>query len=458
MTPFTYAEAHAQDFVEQLKEWLRIPSISTQSELKPELERAAFWLRDHCLSIGLTRAEVFPTPRHPVVYAEWLGAGPNAPTVLVYGHYDVQPVDDPYREWKSDPFEPVEREGHLYGRGATDDKGQTFIHLKAFEAHFRATGSFPVNVKFLVEGEEESGSESLPAFIQANVDLLRADVLVISDSHIISTEQPSLVYGLRGIFTAEVEVFGPRGDLHSGSYGGTVHNPVQALVEILAQLHDAQGRVTVPGFYDDVLPLLAEDRRALAQSPMDEARLVKETGVPRPWGEPDYSIAERIGARPTLELNGIVGGWIGEGSKTVIPARALAKISCRLVPNQDPNQIFALLQQGIAALTPPTVRSEVRMIHAGGPAAMVPIDAKPIQAAVEAYEAVFGTRPLFLREGGSIPIVAGLQGALDVPVVLMGFGLPDDNLHAPNEKFTLAMFHKGIQTMLHFYQRLPALL
>lgn len=453
-TPYDYAQTHQQNFIEALKTLLRIPSISTEREHKNDMYRAAEWLRDHCLKVGLTRAEIFETAGHPIVYGEWLGAG-DAPTVLIYGHYDVQPADDPHQEWKSDPFEPVERNGNLYARGATDDKGQTFIHLKAFESFMQTHGTFPLNFKMMIEGEEEDGSKNLDPFVKAHLDLLKADVVIISDSGILTEDQPSIVYGLRGNVYMEIEVFGPERDLHSGSYGGAVHNPAQALTEIVAQLHDQDGHVTVPGFYDEVRPLTPADREAMAEVPFPEDRLKHETGVRKAWGDPNYTIRERIGARPTLEICGIVGGWTGEGSKTVIPARALAKVSCRLVPDQDPDRVYELLKAYVTRLTPDTISSQVRMLHVGKRAAVIPINAKPFQVAASAYEHVFGKKPVFLREGGSIPVVSTYQDMLNVPVILMGFGLPDDNLHAPNEKITLSMFHRGVQTMIHFYEHLP---
>lgn len=455
-TAYQYAEAHAADFVNELKELLRIPSISTLTTHAGEIRRAAEWLRDHCEKIGFKRAEVMETGGHPLVYAEWLEA-PNAPTVLVYGHYDVQPVDDLHKEWKTDPFDPTEVDGNLYARGAADDKGQAFIHLKAFDAIMRATGTFPVNIKIFFEGEEEYGSRNLEKFIENNLPLLKADLAVISDTDVLSVDQPSIVYGLRGLVYTELEVFGPVKDLHSGSYGGVVHNPALALAQIIAKLHDEHGNVTVPGFYDDVRPLSEEERKALAEVGMSEAKLKEETGVSQQWGVQDFTITERIGARPTLEINGVVGGWTGEGAKTVIPARALAKISCRLVPNQDPDKIFHQLKAHIATLTPPTVRTELRSItpeKLGSPASIVPIESEPMKIAIAAYQHAFGTKPVFMRSGGSIPVAGTFREKMNIPVLLMGFGLPDDNVHAPNEKFNLTMFHRGIQTMTYFYENL----
>jgi acetylornithine deacetylase/succinyl-diaminopimelate desuccinylase-like protein len=453
MDPYAYIEAHQDTFLEQLKDWLRIPSISTLSEHKADVRHAAEWLRAHFMLMGMTHAKVFETPGHPIVYAEWLGA-PGAPTVLVYGHYDVQPVDDPGKQWLSHPFEPVVRDGKLYARGATDDKGQTFTQMKAVQS-LLATGQMPVNIKFMVEGEEECGSINAYAFVEEHTDLLAADVVVISDTHILGPDRPSIAIGLRGMTYMEVEVCGPSRALHSGVYGGIVHNPAQALAEILAALHDSDGRVAVPGFYDDVVELSAEQRAALAQVPFTLERLERETGLTVPWGEAGYELHERLGIRPTLEINGLVSGWTGEGSKTVLPDTALAKVSCRLVPNQDPLKILQLVRQRVAALTPPTVRSEVRLLHTGNWAVVDP-QSPYIQAAARAYEFGFGAAPVYLREGGSIPIIGTFQKALGTPAVLLGFGLPDDNLHAPNEKFTLSNFYRGMKTAAYFYQQVGA--
>lgn len=449
MNPYDYADAHRETFLAELETLLRIPSVSTLSEHKGDVHRAAEWFQQHLLQIGMARAELFETPGHPLVYAEWLGA-PGAPTVLVYGHYDVQPVDDPEHQWKSDPFEPVVRNGALYARGATDDKGQTLTQIKAVQS-LLANGGLPVNIKFLIEGEEESGSINLYDFIDAHNDLLRCDAAVISDTHILSKDQPSIVTGLRGMTYLEIEVRGPSHDLHSGSYGGVVHNPVQALAEILAAMHDEAGRVTIPGFYDRVQVLSAEQRAELAKNPVTLERLQAETGVAEAWGEQGYDLHERIGIRPTLEINGIVGGWTGEGAKTVLPARATAKVSCRLVPNQDAVEIEKLIMQFVAAHTPPTVTSEVRVLHRGD-WGVVDTDSPYIRAAAGAYAFGFGKAPVFVREGGSIPVVASFQRAFDIPVILMGFGLPDDNLHGPNEKFELDCFYRGIRTAIKFYE------
>ncbi len=451
-TASEYAQIHASEFVEQWKDLLRIPSISTYvSTHAGEMQKAAEWLRDHCLKIGMTRAEIYPTKGHPIVYAEWLGAGKDAPTIMVYGHYDVQPDDG---VWNQDnAFEPVERNGNLYARGATDDKGQLFVHLKAFESIMQTRGSLPINFKVMFEGEEEVSSHNLNGFIEQHLDMLMADVVVISDGHIQGENDPSIVYALRGMSYMEIEVNGPSQDLHSGAYGGAVHNPALALVQILAQMHNADGHILVPGFYADVLELSPEERKALQEVPFTEDQLKEQTGMNLFWGESAFTPRERIGARPTLEINGIWGGFTGEGQKTIIPAKASAKVSCRLVANQNPHDIYQKVSAYVAQITPPAVRSEVRLLSVGD-SALVPLDSEAMQVAVDAYHHVFGKKPVFMREGGSIPVVATYHRLMKAPVLLMGFGLPDDNLHAPNEKMSIGMFHKGIQTMIYFYEHL----
>jgi acetylornithine deacetylase/succinyl-diaminopimelate desuccinylase-like protein len=454
MNPYRFAEAHRQEFLEELKTLLRIPSISALSEHRGNIQQAAEWLKTHLEATGLTRAAIYETAGHPLVYAEWLGAG-KAPTVLIYGHYDVQPVDDPEGLWKSEPFDPIERDGNLYARGASDDKGQTFVQMKVVQS-LMAGGHLPVNIKFLIEGEEEVGSTHLYPFVESHKDLLKADVVVISDTGMLALDCPSIVYGLRGIAYMEIEVRGPSHDLHSGHFGGIVHNPIQALVEILAAMHDREGHVLVPGFYDRVRPLDKEERAELARTPYAPERLKNETGLSTFWGEPEYAPHERLGARPTLEINGIVGGWTGEGSKTVLPAKALAKVSCRLVPDQDPTEIEELLRRYVRSITPNTVTSEVRPVQHGN-WALTDRESPYMQAALQAYEFGFGKRPVFTREGGSVPIVGAFQNVLKAPVIMMGFGLPDDNAHAPNEKFTLECYDRGIQTALKFYETIGQL-
>ena len=449
-TTKTYLADAKDRQLEELKAWLRIPSISTKPEHSADVRAAAQWLVDHLTTIGLENIELIETEGlHPLVYADWMHAGDDQPTMLVYGHYDVQPVD-PLDLWNSAPFEPTVRGDDLFARGASDDKGQTLIHIKAIEALLATEGKLPVNVKLLIEGEEESGGEAIDAYIPANTKKLSADVAVISDTGMLSPQQPVITYGLRGGWKCEVTVTGPTSDLHSGMYGGVVHNANQALCEILAALHDADGRVSVPGFYDNVLELSAEERAALAKVPYRDAEVIADTGVPTTWGEPDYVVAERIGARPTLEICGMWGGFTTEGFKTVIPSQAHAKISCRLVPNQDPQRIRQLVREHIQRIAPPTVTVEVHLDTGGSPAFVAPIDSAEIQAASRAYAKVFSVDPIFKREGGSIPIVNSFATVLGLPVVLMGFGLPDDNLHAPNEKFHLPNFYRGIETAIEF--------
>lgn len=451
MNPQEYVAAHQQELLDELVALLTIPSVSTLPEHSGDIRQTAEWLTAQLTGIGFA-VRIYETPGHPLVYGEWLQAGPDASTVLIYGHYDVQPVD-PLEEWHTPPFEPTLRDGNLYARGASDDKGQTFAHIKAVQALLRTEGALPVNVKFIIEGEEEIGSRNLKAFIGEHTDLLAADVVLVSDTHVKSLAEPTIIYTLRGTCAMELEVTGPRQDLHSGTYGGMVHNPAQALCEIMAQLHDANGTITVPGFYDRVRPLEEEEREILMQQPYTEADLAAETGVPAPWGEAEFRLHERTGARPTLEINGLVSGWIGEGGKTIVPAKALAKISCRLVADQDPAEIYELVKAYVAQITPPTVTSEVRL-RGGGDSVIADRKSPFMQAAIAAYEEGWGAAPAFAREGGSIPVVAEFQRCLDVPVILMGFGLPDDNLHAPNEKLTLECFWRGMATSISFLQHI----
>ncbi len=451
MNAFEHAEAHYDEYLAQLKALIAIPSVSTLPEHQPDVRRAAQWLAGHLRDIGMSRAEVMPTAGHPVVYAEWLRA-PGAPTVLIYGHYDVQPPE-PLDEWYTPPFEPTVRDGNLYARGATDDKGQLFAQVKALDALLAAEGALPVNVKLLLEGEEEIGSPNLPAFVREHAHLLSADAVLISDSGIPSPEQPAITYGTRGMIYMEIEVRGPRADLHSGGYGGTVHNPANALCAIVAALHNPDGSVAVPGFYDKVHPIHAQERAELAKAAWTEAKWREETGAPKPWGEAGYSLTERASVRPTLDVNGMWGGFTGKGSKTIIPAKANAKISCRLVPDQDPDEIDRLLRDYVRSIAPDTITVEFTRFQ-GVPAAVMDCDAPAMKAAATAYKASFGVEPIFTRAGGTLPIIPTFQQALNAPVVLMGFGLPDDNLHSPNEKITLAMFRKGVQTLIHFHKEL----
>jgi len=458
MDTLEYVRTNHDRFLAELFEFLHIPSVSTQPEHRPDIERAAAWLRDKLLAAGFPRAEVMSTLGHPVVYAEWLAAGPETPTILVYGHYDVQPPD-PLELWDTPPFEPTIVGDDIFARGASDDKGQLYVYVKAVEA-FKETketaGAPPVNVKCIFEGEEESGSASLEPFIRDHADLLAADVAVISDTHILGKATPSIVYALRGLAYVEVEVTGPDHDLHSGIYGGAVQNPINALCAMITKLQDESGRISIPGFYDQVRELDPEERVELAKVPFEREAWLCEAGVKTDWGESAYTIVERTTARPTLDVNGVWGGYIQPGAKTVLPSKAFAKISMRLVPDQEPDEIVQLLRNYLAEIAPPAVDVEVRDLH-GGEAAIVRRDSLAMVAACRAYAEAFGKEPIFVRGGGSIPVVATFQEALGVETILMGFGLPDDRLHSPNEKFHLPNFYKGIETVIHFMSFLAAL-
>jgi len=403
--------------------------------------------------IGLDRVEVMPTKGHPVVYGQWLGA-PGKPTVLFYGHYDVQPPD-PLDLWTSPPFDATVRDGKLFARGAADDKGQVYVHLKSIEAYLRNTGSLPVNIKLLIEGEEEIGSEHLEEFIGEHRDLLKADLALISDSSMFEHGVPSICYGLRGLAYMQIDLVGPNRDLHSGSFGGTVHNPIQVLSELIAGLHDRRGKVTIPGFYKDVLPLSSRERKAFRKLPWSDRTYARGLGVKKLYGERGYTTLERVWARPTLECNGIWGGFTGEGAKTVLPSKASAKISMRLVPNQSSEKIARIFERHIARIAPKTVSVRVHSLHGGEPA-LTPLDSPGVVAAVRALEHGFGKKPLFQREGGSIPVVVQLKQLLGLDTVLLGFGLPDENAHAPDEFLSLDNFYGGIRTSIHFFNELPA--
>lgn len=449
--PIAYARQNQENYLAELIAFLRIPSISTQPERQGDTAVAAQWLADKLAQAGLENVAVLPTQRHPLVYADWLHAG-DAPTVLIYGHYDVQPAE-PLELWESPPFEPTVQDDFLYARGSSDDKGQIYVHVKAVEAILKNNGRLPVNVKFIVEGEEESGGESLSAFIPQNKAKLAADIALVSDTAMVSAQQPAIVYGLRGLCYAFIDITGPRRDLHSGGFGGGVNNPLNVLGHIIAKLKDEDGRILIPGFYDKVRPLTEQEREILAKFPLNEADWLAETGVPEAWGEVDYTLVERLGARPTLDVHGIIGGYTGPGAKTVLPAKVHAKLSMRLVPDQDPVEIGRLLKAYIAELTPPSVRVTVTVGH-GAPASITDFNIPAMQAAAQAYTAAFGQEPVFMREGGSIPVVAEFQTHLGIETVLMGFGLPSDQIHAPNERFYLPNFYRGIETSIHFLQNL----
>ena len=446
-----YVQQNGERFLEELKQLLTIPSISTLPEHLGGIRRAAEWLVAHMETIGLSNAQVMDTGGYPIVYGEWLGAE-SAPTVLVYGHYDVQPVD-PEDEWESPPFEPTERDGFLYARGASDDKGQMFAQLKAIEALLATERKLPVNVKVMLEGEEESGSPSLASFLQSNKDLLAADSVSICDGSMLGPAQPAISVALRGLISAQVDVRGPSHDLHSGSYGGTVHNPAQAVAEIVAALHHPDGRVAVPGFYDRVRELDAAERADLEKAGYTLEDWQRETGMTKSWGESEYSLSERIAARPTLEINGIYGGYSGEGTKTIIPAQASAKITCRLVADQDPDEIAELVVEFVKEIGSNSVDVEVS-VKSESPAVLTERDVPQMLAAVRAYEMVYGVKPVFTRDGGSIPAVAMFQQVLGVPSIMLNLGLADDGYHSPNERFKIDLFFKGIQTLAQYYREL----
>ncbi|HEV8335170.1 MAG TPA: dipeptidase [Candidatus Polarisedimenticolia bacterium] len=433
-------------YVADLVEFLKIPSISSSSQHNADTERCAHFVADLMRKSGLMRAEIFKTPGHPIVFGEWDGA-PGRPTILVYGHYDVQPVD-PLNLWESGPFDPTIRDGQLYARGSADDKGQIYIHFAAVEAHLKQHGTLPVNVKFLIEGEEEVGSEHLDKFVASHKDLLKADVVLISDTAMFQRGLPSICYGLRGLIYYQIDLRGSSSDLHSGSFGGAVANPAFVLAEMLSATK-VRGRVTIPGFYKDVKPLTARERKEFKRLPFSDRQYAKELGAPALSGEKGYSTLERTWARPTFEVNGILSGFTGEGAKTVIPAVAMAKVSMRLVPNQDPDKVAKLFEKHLRKICPKTVEMTVTRMHGGEPW-VAPIDHPAIQAAAKAFEKGFGKRPVYTREGGSIPVVATFADVLKIPSVLMGIGVPDENAHAPNEKLDLGNFQGGILSSAHF--------
>jgi acetylornithine deacetylase/succinyl-diaminopimelate desuccinylase-like protein len=448
-----YIEANKERYLKELKEFLAIPSISSQKDHDGDMMKCAQWAADQMRTIGMESVQILPTGGHPLVYGNWLHS-PGDPTVLFYGHYDVQPVD-PLNLWTSPPFEATIRGENLYARGSADDKGQVFIHFKAIEAYMKQVGSLPVNIKLLIEGEEEVGSVNLDRFVKEHKEMLKADLVVISDSGMYAKGVPSICYSLRGLSYMEVEVTGPNRDLHSGSFGGSVHNPVQALCELIASLHDKNGKVTVNGFYDAVRPLTKAERVSFKKLPFSDKKYAKELGVKQLYGEKGFTTLERVWARPTLECNGIWGGYTGEGAKTVLPAKAFAKISMRLVPDQTSAEVAKLFEKHFRKIAPKTVDVKVRMLH-GGEAAITPIDSPGVKAAVAALEKGFGKKPLYQREGGSIPIVVQFKNILGLDTVLLGFGLPDENAHSPDEFINLDNFFGGIRTSAYFYNELPS--
>jgi acetylornithine deacetylase/succinyl-diaminopimelate desuccinylase-like protein len=448
-----YARTHGERFVAELKEFVRFPSVSAQPDRGPDVKRCAAWLADHLRRVGLEGVAVVPTPRHPLVFGQWRHAA-GRPTVLIYGHYDVQPAE-PLEEWRSPPFEPTVRDQDLYGRGACDDKGQMLAHVKAVEAYLHTSRTLPVNVKCLFDGEEEIGSRSLMPFLAANRRALGADVAVMSDMPILAPDQPAITYAMRGALSLELEVCGPERDLHSGLFGGAVHNPLQGLCEMIAALHDADGRVAVPGFYASVRRWSEQERAYMARVGPSDTHLLRDARARKGWGEPGHTLYERTTVRPALTLNGVTGGYQGPGGKAVIPARAAAKLSFRLVPDQQPREIERLFKEHVARITPPTLRTIVHTRFVANPA-LVNRRHPAMRAAAAAYRKGFGARPVFLRCGGTIPVVNTFQAVLGIPTVLMGFALPDDRMHAPNEKFHLPNFSRGIATCIWFLAEVGA--
>ncbi|MFN8245429.1 MAG: dipeptidase [Ferruginibacter sp.] len=443
-----YQEKNKDRFLNELLDLLRIPSISAKTENKQDMVRCAEAMKQRLLEAGADKVEIYPTDGHPIVYGEKI-VDPSKPTVLVYGHYDVQPPE-PLELWKSGPFDPVIVDGKIFARGSCDDKGQVYMHVKALEILVK-TNSLSNNIKFCIEGEEEVGSPNLGKFVKEHKDLLKADCVLISDSAMISLDTPSLDTGLRGLSYIEVEVTGPNRDLHSGVYGGAVANPITILAKMIASLHDENNHITIPGFYDAVLVATEEERKLMAQAPFDVEEYKKDLGVKELWGEKGFTTNERTGIRPTLELNGIWGGYTGEGAKTVLPSKAFAKISARLVPNQQSATITDLLIKHLEKIAPPYVTVKASLHHGGEPY-ITPIDSKAYKAAAKAIEATFGKQPIPVRGGGSIPICALFEQELGIKIVLMGFGLDSDNLHSPNEKYDLANFYKGIETIPYFHK------
>src|SRR5512142_1103313 len=443
-----YARQNQERFLNELREVLAIPSISTDPEHTADMQRAAEWMAAQLRSIGMENVQIMPTAGHPAVYGDWLHAGKSAPTVMVYGHYDVQPPD-PLELWQTPPFQPEVRGDELYARGSADMKGQVVASLKAVESIMK-NGGLPVNLKWLIEGEEEIGSEHLDGFIKDHADLLKCDVCLNTDAGIIAADKPAITTGLRGLAYYELRVYGPSKDLHSGLYGGIVHNPAQALAELIAGMHDKKGRITLPGFYDNVEKLSKKEHKEFARLPNKKKTYVQQTGVPALWGEPDFTPAERLGARPTLEVNGLLSGFTGPGSKTVLPAWAMAKISCRLVPDQTPEETFKQLQKYLKKNAPRDITWDLKLLHTAG-AALVSSDSEGVKAMSDAIKAEWGKPPYLRREGGSIGVVTQLQNRLGVDSVLSGFALEDCDAHSPNEKLHLPTWNKGIDTLIHFF-------
>ena len=446
-----YAVRNRERFLTELIEFVAIPSVSMQDEHKDDLKRAAKWLVARLTDLGMDNVRILPTDKHPVVYGEWMKAGEAAPTVLIYGHYDVQPVD-PLDLWDSEPYDALRKGDLLFGRGTSDMKGQVTAALAAVESVMQTSG-LPVNIKWIFEGEEEMGSPSMESFLPEHKDLLTADFCLNPDAGMIAPDKPTITYGLRGLAYFDVFAWGPDHDLHSGLYGGTVLNPAQALIELVAGMHDENGRITLPGFYDPVRSISPEEHAEMAKLPQDEVFYKEQTGVSELWGESEFLPVERVGARPTLEVNGFLSGYTGEGSKTVLPAKAMVKLSCRLVPDQKPREVHQQLLRYMEENAPKGIRWEVRLLNVA-PTAITDRDMPAMKAMSAAMQAVWGVEPLFKREGGSIPIVALLQDAIGAESVLCGFGLPEDNVHAPNERLHLPNWYRGIDALIHFFYNL----
>ena len=448
-----YQEKNQERFLQEMMDLLRIPSVSARSEHKDDMLNCAEAVKKSLLNAGCDKAAVMPTNGHPVVYGEKI-IDPKAPTVLVYGHYDVQPAE-PLELWHTPPFEPVIKDGKVFARGSADDKGQFYMHVKALEI-LNKTNTLSTNIKFLIEGEEEIGSPNLGPFVAAHKEMLKADVILISDSAMLSMENPSLDTGVRGLSYIEVEVTGPNRDLHSGTYGGAVANPITILAKMIASCHDENNHITIPGFYDDVVVAGENERALINKAPFNEKEYRDELGIQELWGEKGFSTYERTGIRPTIEVNGIWGGYTGEGSKTVLPSKAFAKISARLVPNQSTEKITEKLINYFQSIAPKSVQVKAQLHHGGEPY-MTPIDSKGYQAAAKAVETTFGKAPIPVRGGGSIPICSILEKELGIKIIFMGFGLDNDNLHSPNEKYNVENFYKGIETIPYFHQYFASL-
>jgi len=442
-----YARKNASRFEQNLFDLVRIPSVSTNPENKPDMQQTAEQIVKLLKSIGFKETEIFPTPGHPVVFGQTIPGNKTAPTLLIYGHYDVQPID-PLELWKTQPFEPTIKGDRLYGRGASDMKGQIIASLSAVESVLKQ-GDIPLNIKVIFEGEEEIGSPNLAAFIKEKKEMLACNYILNPDAGMVSAELPAITYGLRGLAYFELRVYGPSHDLHSGGFGGAVHNPAQVLCDVLSKMHDEKGRITLPGFYDKVIPLSDEERKEIARLPISDDYYKQTAGVEELWGEEGYSVVERVGGRPTLEINGLLSGFTGVGSKTVLPAQSMAKISTRLVPDQDPEEVYTQLLEFLSENMPSTVRWEVTKM-AGGPPSITNPNLPETKSMSRAMEKVWGIAPVLKREGGSIPVVSDMQEILGVESVLVGFGMPEDSIHSPNESQHIPTFHKGIESVIHF--------